>query len=119
MMNYNAARQMVLTDQRESWSGEDMTDEEIIENVRATISLTSSGPGWVQLDDDGSELAEAYRIILSSNESRNEVIDRTRFLTAQLAEATDASRVDKLQQFLKINYDELAAIMRVRIKHNL
>lgn len=118
-MNYATALQMVIADQRESWSEDEMNDDELIQHVKDGISITSSGPGWVQLDDDGSELAEAYKIILSDANSRDEVITRTKSLTEQLIAATDEARIEQLTRYLQANYMELTAIMLVRVEHNL
>lgn len=118
-MDNATARQMVIADQRESWSEDEMNDDQLIEYVKDSIMITCSGPGWVQLDDDGSELAEAYKIVLSDTQSRDEVVARTKFLTSELLVATDEGRIEKVTHYLQLNYAELAEIMRIRIQHNL
>jgi len=57
-MNIQTARQLVIADQRQGYSEEEATEEELIQYVKETITEE-------MLDGDG-ELVEAYIIIINS-----------------------------------------------------
>lgn len=63
-MNITRATELVTADQRRSFP--EMSPEEAVAEARDTLGLLDSGPGWVELEDNGSELAAAYLIVLAT-----------------------------------------------------
>ena len=61
-MNYNDALMLVISDYRENLdevTNDETTDEAIIEHIRETTPVE-------YVEDDGTELSEAYRVVISA-----------------------------------------------------
>lgn len=67
-LTFADAVRMVAADQRASWP--DMSDAEAVFHVRDTMRLPEEPPvmGAYPMDDDGTPLARAYRVVLASQE---------------------------------------------------
>jgi hypothetical protein len=67
------ARRLVIADQRAALLT-DETDDQIIAHVRNTLRLPEDEhvPGSYPIEEDGSQTAEAYRLILSEDRTRGE-----------------------------------------------
>lgn len=66
-MDLSRAIDLVTQDQRES--SPDMSRAEAVKHARDVISLPGKfTPGTVELDDQGDELSQAYRVVLSASD---------------------------------------------------
>jgi hypothetical protein len=67
-MELKDAIAIVAADQRQGYP--DMTDAEAVAHVRNTVTFSDPAPvGAYPLDDDGSDEATAYRMVLSATDA--------------------------------------------------
>lgn len=122
-MNVQQAIQMVITDQREEWGVEDdITDEDLIYELQGGMQLAERGQFSNRVEDDGTELAQAYMLILATDERFDDQKKRQHMLSVNLTTAydeDDTTRVQLLTELLADVEAELVEIDRVRERNGL
>jgi hypothetical protein len=98
-VNINTAYSLVVEDVRESYP--DMEYHECLEHVWQTLSLQSPAPvGATTVHDDGSQLAQAYRLTLEDLAATNGFVQ---WMASQNPPAGDPDAEELAQQTARLN----------------